>query len=1023
MATPPNLIHLAFAAGLDESQQDEVLDPLRGFSILENGRQDKRGGFSKRLGFQALSLDRFDGTVRTTGNRLLSHGESICTIDGTHLDSYSASQEASATAGRVPEVGLATRTLAATGDGLYDVVHCNGYVACAMLRRTTVVVSVETADGVVVRSPESVFVSSATETAALFGTYSTYILLLALDASTDEIELFYLNTASMATVAAGWQSVGAIVTDKTVTGVAALALSTQSLTDRVAFAYVNNSAGTSRATIATCTIAGISETQAINTASTTPDVVAVEGSIADTLWVAWNQGTTVRMQGRDADALGTTLASTVDVFSGSYASGGLSPPQIVSGSTLGTGRIAINTTSDAAGFGTPSVKALAVATFSTTGSTISVSTPEFLFGASIWARPFRVGDRYYGMFQGGSLSNRTLILGDWTDTTALLTRWIRPVALAFPNLTLPASLGASHPVSFSATEVAYATRVARSAEGTAVELLTYNFADSSRWESATHNRSLYFTGGLLSYFDGRRVAEAGFLYAPAAPIAEDSSGGSGVNGPVKYVATFEEVDTDGNWCISGVSDVTTLASITDNSATVTVEPLAISGRLSATTDHRVRVALYRTLEGGEAPYYFVDDAPVVTGGFVTFTDSTTDEELRTHRLLYGTGNLPGTNGAGQDRRVPPFCCDVVSYAGMLVVASGSDLWWSGQTVGGEGIWFSPAFSLAVDGEGYVTALAAQDGTLYAFKRNSIFAMAGESPSDNGAFGGLGAPRRLAADVGCVDPRSVVVTSAGIFFQSDRGIELLNRGGAVQWIGEPIQDKLASFPVVSSAVLDSRNGLVRFSLSESESEGRVSGDGRTVVFDLTLGAWISVDRTVDTAQDGAVVYLDGVWRYAYLTPDGTVRVERLASDDQAHLDDTGLWITMAAETAWFKTGGLQGRQVLSHVLLLARRHTDHNLKLSLAYNYEEEFRAAREWSYETINSLLDAGWPVTQLKHEPHNDAPCQAVRIRIEDEQASPSEEDPVGGDTASGKGATWIGLTLDITPKPGVFDVPEEAA
>ncbi|MER3499833.1 MAG: hypothetical protein C4308_15060, partial [Chitinophagaceae bacterium] len=67
------------------------------------------------------------------------------------------------------------------------------------------------------------------------------------------------------------------------------------------------------------------------------------------------------------------------------------------------------------------------------------------------------------------------------------------------------------------------------------------------------------------------------------------------------------------------------------------------------------------------------------------------------------------------REAPPHCQDVESYAGMLVIASGRDLRWSGQTVVGEGTWFSSIFQQPID-EDWLTAIAAQDGTLYAFTR-------------------------------------------------------------------------------------------------------------------------------------------------------------------------------------------------------------------------------------------------------------------------------------------------------------------
>jgi len=125
--------------------------------------------------------------------------------------------------------------------------------------------------------------------------------------------------------------------------------------------------------------------------------------------------------------------------------------------------------------------------------------------------------------------------------------------------------------------------------------------------------------------------------------------------------------------------------------------------------------------------------------------------------------------------------------------------------------------------------------------------------------------------------------------------------------------------------------------------------------------------------------------------------------------------MTAESAWFKAAGVQGVQQFNKLLALTRKATDHNLSVSLSYNYEQTFRTARTYTRAEINTLLTAGWPVTQLKHEAHDDAECQSIRVRLEDVT-------PTGGTVGTGKGATWLALTLDITPKSGVFDVPEGA-
>lgn len=1011
MATPPQLVQMAFAAGLDESQQGEVLDPMAGFAVLQNVRQDKRGGLSKRLGYASLgqtvggSSLRLDSTLRAAGNRLCTHKDALCTIDGTYLDSYLSTLQVSAVRSRVPEAGVTTRTLAAvaTSGGLYDIVLCNGYIATCTLRDAVhVSVGVEDTAGVVIRAPETVFTTTVTETSATLLTYSTYIILLASDSTTGDVAAYYLNTASAATLTTGWVSIGNVATDKATTGVECLALSGQSLTNRVAFAYVNDSGGVSQVTVKTMTIAGVVETATVNTNSVTPSCVAVEGSIADTLWVSWNETTAIRLMGLDADALAVTLATTATILTVT-TSPGASAPFIQSSTTAGAGRLAVND-------GTSSL--WRVRGFATnTGAVVTSGADQSIRGAKQTTRPFLLGGRYYAVFTNGEA--RVAILCDYTDV--LTSRWLRPVASVFPNLSHAPGFNALHPQTLSATTVAVGIPVVRSALASCVELITYDFADEGCWAPASHNGSTFFSGGLLSYFDGRRVAEASFLYAPKTPTAADSAGGSGVTGPVRYVATYEEVDADGNWCISGVSTASAELSITDNEATVTVEPLAISGRLSATADPRVRVALYRTLQGAEPPYYFVTSTPNDTSGVLTFTDGFDDATLSTARKLYAP-NLPGVNGDAQDRRAPPYARHLVSYNGMLVIATGSELWWSGQTISGEGTWFTPAFYVPIDGPGEVTAVAVQDGTLYVFKRKAVFALAGEAPSDNGASGGLGSPRRLAVDVGCLDWRSVVATSLGIFFLSERGIELLTRSGAVQWIGEAVQTTLASFPVVSSAVLDDRNGLVRFSLAASESGGRVSGNGRDLVYDLSLGTWQSVDdksgvSAHEASQDAAMLYVDGLWRYGWLGTDGTIYYERLSSDGSAYLDGS-TWITMSAETAWLKLGGIQGRHHVNKVLLLARKSTRADLNTYLSYDYATTSKTVMTRAANDIDTLSTAIDRI-QVEHQLHDEAEGQAIKVKFEDAT-------PTGGTVSTGKGATWIALTFEGVPKQGAADLPE---
>ena len=363
------------------------------------------------------------------------------------------------------------------------------------------------------------------------------------------------------------------------------------------------------------------------------------------------------------------------------------------------------------------------------------------------------------------------------------------------------------------------------------------------------------------------------------------------------------------------------------------------------------------------------------------------------------------------------------FAGMLVVASGSDLWWSGQTIGGEGTWFSAEqFFTTVDGPGNITALAVQDGTLYVFKERAIYAVSGEPPSDNGSSGGLGQPRRLAVDVGCIRCSSLVVTSWGIFFQSHRGIELFS-GGRATWIGEKVLRTLDAYPIVTSAVIDAPNNLVRFTLAHSyELDGGVtgpngddpgdgSGGGRDLIYDLTLNDWQCVDvrSMYSAAQDAAMITVGGESKYAWLASGGPVHVE-----GSTFLDD-GDWITMAAETGWWKLSGIQGRQQFNRLLSMFRKWTPCDLSVEVGYEYRDEYATIAERANATLDTILALDVPL-QLRVDPNDDAEGQAIRVRITDAT-------PTTGSVGTGRGATWLAMTFDITPREGPAEVPEEAA
>lgn len=1017
MGNPSQLVQFAFAAGIDQSQRDEVLEPSAGFLNLENVRQNKRGGISKRNGFTYQTLSRLDATSRGAGYRVFSYGRQTCVIDSTTLDAYSTAASVNVNRGRVheatlsmlpiPSIGLTQAPSSGLVSYLWDLAICGNY-AVVMYNVDTTGTSndgiwaavVDIASGTTIRTPELLWAKSTLRVGQL-GVYGSYVFAVSADTASNNLQYRYIDTTSASTLNTGWVATANVATDWR----AGYTLSVCSLSDRIGVAYSNTSAGTDRMTALTLNTSGLVQTQAIGTASVTPDYCAVRGASGDTLWVAWNQGTTIKACGLNPSTLSSTLATTATIYTLSATPAGSHVIDIAVGASAGTARIFANDSTGARMY---------MQSITTSAGAVSFTGSGVIVYATLrTSRPFLMGSRYYAYCKpADSTTGRYAVLCDVTPDET----YVRPVANVLPRLV---AVGQAETTSayVSGSKVYYPVPVTTAQEDSAgASLAVLDFASHDTWQSVNHARSAFLSGAILSVYDGHRVVENGFVVRPAKPTT--SLGGTGLTGTFRYVAVFEHVDKAGNWHASSVSDPSDSVTPANQTVTVTVKPLTISGRITATTDTGVRISIYRTATGGSPPYYLLTSLDNTTsGGTQTYADATADATLTTREKLYAP-SLPGVNGSSQDHRAPPGLTYLCAYGGMLVGAQGEDIWYSSQDVSGEGIWFNPVFQVPVSGDGDITGLAAQDGTLFVFKRRAIYAVSGEAPSDNGAVGGLGTPRRLAVDVGCIDARSIVVTSLGVFFQSERGIELLTRSQSVAWIGEQVQDTVASYPVCSAATLDTTANVVYFELAASESSGLVSGNGRTLVYDLSMGQWASVDRrasyagVADTPAQSAAMIWDGTtYRYAWLQTNGYVRPEQSTYLDSGSSDT---WVTMLAETGWVKVSGIQGKQMFNKAMLLAKKSTRADIGLALAYDYDSSYETATVVAANTIDTLSSSLARV-QLEHIAHDDAEGQAVRLKVYDAT-------PTGGTVSTGQGATWVALTFDVTPREGAAEVPDTA-
>jgi hypothetical protein len=1008
MASPASLLQFTFATGIDESQRAEVVEPGAGWLVLENGRQTRRGGYSTRYGFSALTATRLDGSEPTVGRKVFADRDTLCRITETSLEAYSPNLLRWQSLGRVPEAGARLIDAPSLGGPyayLDDIEVLNGLVVLSWYSFVTgqVWVAVTDLSGGLVRAPE-VLGNSGRVSSGLLASSGNYVYLVRYNAAST-LDAWYLDTSSASGVNAGWVAFGAsLATDMS----AAVSFALVSMSGRAGLIYVNTSAGTSQVTVKTFRQTGVLETATINTSSTTPTAVAIDGISTGELWCAWNEGADIKACALHGGILATTLATT-----GTIVALGL-------GLTATNIKIAQNstTTSKARLWAneTPASSRLQARMRGVTisgGAATTDGSPVVVHAAQMCRKPFYRGGRYYSAFFGADDTNSqlTVVVCDWTDDVT----YLRPVAAFAPGL---ASSGVYSQGKFAASGTSTylcGINVRRSGVADGAAFAELDFAERSRWQTAYVGNSVYLGGGLTTYSDGSRVAEAAFLYRPNTPTTAVSGTGLTLVTGAKYITTYEEVDADGNWHISGISEPSaSTGAVANKTVTVTTTPLTISSRVASTK--RVRVGFYRTDDGALPPYKRLGTSDNdTTSATITFADTGSYADPGYGAKLY---EQPGVLGTSLDKRPPPGFSAIVSYNGMLCGAEGANVWWSGQSVSGEGTWFSPVFQVPIPGDGDVIAMASMDGALFAFKRREVYAITGEPPSDNGQAGGLGLPRRLAVDLGCVDARSVCVTALGVFFQSERGIELLTRAQTVEWIGQPVQATTAAYPICTSATVDPESATVLLELASTETSGIASGTGRTLVFDLTTKQWVSADRRKSVAGDAdtpsqsacvAWMAYASAWRYCWIEAGGKVQTE---TRQYLHADST--IIAKRAISPSVKASGLQGHQHVNSTLLLGEYHTPHDLQMSFAYDYSATFKTPRTFTAAQLLALNTAGLPM-QVEHGMHDDARGEAVRVQLQDVT-------PSSGSLGTGQGGTWVGLAFEVVPQAGAHKLPNAA-
>lgn len=492
--------------------------------------------------------------------------------------------------------------------------------------------------------------------------------------------------------------------------------------------------------------------------------------------------------------------------------------------------------------------------------------------------------------------------------------------------------------------------------------------------------------GFLSFTDQRGVfGQLGFAEQLKCEFdAESTSGGNLNNGSTYQVALmYERIDGNGRVHRSAPSAIlsrTITGAGSSNSFTVEFcnaaeasNGAAYHAMVTADRDNTYLVA-YRSLENGTVLYR--ESEAEITGTGTTITIGTeTEANLASAEQLYTTGGVVET-------MPPPPCVDFVR-AGRRLFALSSEYpercYFTQEEQQGVGPEFSPFLYQNVDtGNGAPTAISELDGRIIVFYDRAIATFGGFGPDRRGV-GSFSEVSELPADVGCVNPESVVRTPMGLVFKSHKGIMLLDRSLQVSYVGAPVEDYNSS--AVLRAVSHQDDNKVVFLLD----------DGVTLlVWRYESNQW----STYTTAYSGGwrdIAELNGSL-YA-LTTNGTY----LLKEDSTVKEDATVAYNLKVTTPWISTAGLQGFQRVKWVQLVGDYEGAHTIQVKTYYDYDDST------AVETLTKAVSSDPNDYDIRFKPSRQK-CKAIKLEITD--VTPDSD---------GKSFKLSGIELEIGVKGGV--------
>jgi hypothetical protein len=368
------------------------------------------------------------------------------------------------------------------------------------------------------------------------------------------------------------------------------------------------------------------------------------------------------------------------------------------------------------------------------------------------------------------------------------------------------------------------------------------------------------TGGYLHGYDGGSIFETGFALYPSIArleqVSKDLNNVGGLaDGTYKYLAVYEWADANGNVHRSSPSAIKEITVENDSGDLGTV---GVSVYIpNFTRKEGVKVVVYRTLSQSSIFYkagsFTVPTPANAPSGVITFVDwpkgdssgSTAGEII--HRAIVYTQNGELPNGFFGS------CTDLTRHRNkVFAVGADDNVYFSKPIVDGIEPQFPDAFSLTIPGDSSkTTGIESNLDHFLIFTEDNAHFVSGAGPDAFGA-GMFAPPRIFGTNQGARAGSAHVQTPLGVFYQTERGIYLVQRDMSVKYVGAQVEDQVDNL-IINMLAHDPTNE-VRFMVKDTTA----SGSDVLLTYNYYFGQWTRSEMVYTSSEYQVGEVYDGTY---------------------------------------------------------------------------------------------------------------------------------------------------------------------